>query len=409
MGSACSCSRPAPSFTTAASTTPLPSSSGVPSSTEYAASSSEYYSPRIAKMIIERRNNPDMDKVESEIEASKATWSELSPSVVVGDELAADNLEVFRSLQHQWPRGLFKGWTEREWELGEKIAEGGQAELFELWRIDPAGRRLEEVPWVIKLFKNGLSLQDLQRLMPRGMLANDNTLWHGHFDLPYCNAIEGAMLYNGRFAFMMERRWGDLRKLIDARMIRNNMQGPPFAEFGVLGCMCIIAEGMRLLCERNITHGDLKAANVLVEGLTLDMHGQVTSDPICDENFKCRIADYECSVGVIGTGFWRAPEILLAVKNHNITSELFTEASDVYSYGMTCYEIMTGRIPFEVEGFQANDYDRVIDGYRPSLPSKCPDWVKELVSRCWHRDPNERPTFTKIHEVIVWHFLELPQ
>ena len=47
-------------------------------------------------MIIERRNNLGMDKVESEIEASKATWSELSPSVVVGDELAADNLEVTR-------------------------------------------------------------------------------------------------------------------------------------------------------------------------------------------------------------------------------------------------------------------------------------------------------------------------
>ena len=55
---------------------------------------------------------------------------------------------------------MFEGWTERKWELGEKIAEEGQAELFELWRIDPAGRRVEEVPyWAIKLFTDGLSLQ----------------------------------------------------------------------------------------------------------------------------------------------------------------------------------------------------------------------------------------------------------
>ncbi|KAG0562223.1 hypothetical protein KC19_9G127800 [Ceratodon purpureus] len=402
MGSACSCF-PAPSSRAAPSPKSAPSlNTAGPSSTD-AASSSEYYSPRIAKMIIERRNNPDMDKVESEIEASKATWSELSPSVVVGDELAADNLEVFRSLQHQWPRGLFKGWTEREWELGEKIAEGGQAELFELWRIDPAGRRLEEVPWVIKLFKDGLCLRDLQRMWPRGMLTYEKTLWNGYFNLPHCNAIEGAMLYNGRFAFMMERRWGDLRKLIDARMIHNNMQGPPFSEYITWWwCMRSIAEGMRFLCERNITHGDLKAANVLVKDSSEDEY-EGTFDPLLPSRFGCKVADYECSVGVIGTGFWRAPEILLAVKNHNITSELFTEASDVYSYGMTCYEIITGRIPFEVEGFQANDYDRVIDGYRPSLPSKCRDWVKELVSRCWHKDPTERPTFFEILEVLAWH------
>ena len=343
-------------------------------------------------MIIERRNNPDMDKVESEIEASKATWSELSPSVVVGDELAADNLEVFRSLQHQWPRGLFKGWTEREWELGEKIAEGGQAELFELWRIDPAGRRLEEVPWVIKLFKNGLSLRDLQRMLPRGMLTNEKTLWHGHFNLPHCNAIEGAMLYNGRFAFLMERRWGDLRKLIDARMIHNNMQGPPFSELYTCWCMRNIAGGMELLHKKNIIHGDLKAANVLIKASSKN---EYPFDPL-SSGFSCRVADYESSVGVVGTGFWRAPEILLAVKNHNVTSELFTKASDVYSYGMTCYEIITGGIPFEVEGFRISDYDRVIDGYRPSFSSKIPDWQKELVSRCWHKNPLERPQFEEI-------------
>lgn len=99
--------------------------------------------------------------------------------------------------QEQWPGGLFKGWNERQWELGEKIAEGGQAELFELWRIDPEGRRVEEVPWVIKMFKDGLSLQDLRRLLPHGMLADENTLWRGRFYIGgYSNAIEGAMLFN---------------------------------------------------------------------------------------------------------------------------------------------------------------------------------------------------------------------
>jgi hypothetical protein len=36
------------------------------------------------------------------------------------------------------------------------------------------------------------------------------------------------MFEDGRFAFMMERCWGDLRKLIDERMQRKWIRGPPF-------------------------------------------------------------------------------------------------------------------------------------------------------------------------------------
>lgn len=49
-----------------------------------------------------------------------------------------------------------------------------------------------------------------------------------------------------------------------------------------------------------------------------------------------------------GTGLWRVPEILQQLKDKVPTSELvFTNKCDVYSYGMTCYEVVGGRIPFE--------------------------------------------------------------
>ena len=360
----------------------------------------EYYSPRIVKILEDRIENSGKNKVESEVEASKVTWSEVSQSNVVGETLAAENSRVFRSLQQRWPGGFFKEWVGGGWEVGERLAEGGQAELFEAWRVTCEGKRVHIKPWVMKMFKVGLSLKQLQSQLPLGMLADDSTRSFGFFSRGiYCNALDGALLVNGRFALLMDRKWGDLRKLIDVRMIHNGMHEPPFTENEAGVCMLEIAIGMKELHSKHITHGDLKAANVLVR--TFDAEGH-HFDAIHGD-FVCQVADYECSVGVVGTGFWRAPEILLAVKNQAVTPQLFTEATDVYSYGMTCYEILTGRIPFEFEELKFTDYDRVIEGYRPSLPRETPRWMKALLSVCWHKDSLKRPTFEEIERILLTH------
>lgn len=58
--------------------------------------------------------------------------------------------------------------------------------------------------------------------------------------------------------------------------------------------------------------------------------------------------DFECSIEVIGTGFWKAPKIPQQLKDRTSISNLkFSKECDVYNYGMTCYGLITGRIPFE--------------------------------------------------------------
>jgi serine/threonine protein kinase len=68
---------------------------------------------------------------------------------------------------------------------------------------------------------------------------------------------------------------------------------------------------------------------------------------------------------VQGTGFWRAPEVLAELQKIQASDrnvEIWTEKVDVYSYAMTCYEVLTGHVPF----FEY--VKRVIDGERPHLP-----------------------------------------
>lgn len=52
----------------------------------------------------------------------------------------------------------------------------------------------------------------------------------------------------------------------------------------------------------------------------------------------------------------------------------------VYSSGMTCYEIVTWRKPFEVE--KNVNYDVVLSGKQLELPLDVLPFVRELIRRC---------------------------
>jgi len=141
-----------------------------------------------------------------------------------------------------------------------------------------------------------------------------------------------TLLEDGRFAFAMVKEQEDLRSMINHQMLKKSNNEGPFSKKEALRAMYEVAFGMNQLHDHNIVHRDIKASNVLVAS-----------------NMSCLIANFECFVGVVGTRFFRALEILDACKHRNVSMkvELFTKAVDVYSYGMTCYEILIGKLPFE--------------------------------------------------------------
>jgi len=146
-----------------------------------------------------------------------------------------------------------------------------------------------------------------------------------------------------------------------------------------------IAYGMKYLHEKGIIHRDLKATNIFLRKR--------------DQGLQIIVADFECSLGVVGTGFWRAPEILLALKNGSSID--FSEKVDVYSYGMTCFEVVTSCLPFEGELEACRiSIDLIIEGQRPKLPSDLDVTWKDLIEKCWNPIPNERPSFSEIFQVF---------
>eukprot|EP01098_Paradermamoeba_levis_P015053 TRINITY_DN744_c0_g2_i2.p1 TRINITY_DN744_c0_g2~~TRINITY_DN744_c0_g2_i2.p1 ORF type:complete len:299 (-),score=99.36 TRINITY_DN744_c0_g2_i2:207-1103(-) len=149
-----------------------------------------------------------------------------------------------------------------------------------------------------------------------------------------------------------------------------------------------IAIGLHHMHSRKhpVLHRDIKAANFLLR--------QDWKIQICD--FGCAlILDGKQSNSYAGTLNWMAPEVL--------DDKPYTEKSDVYSYGMALYEIASRQEPWQSyrdpqEQLLLRNY--IAEGKRPELPDDAPENFKNLIENCWRQDPEERPTFKEILELI---------
>lgn len=402
------------------------------------ASSSPYFSTRCQSMG--QRRSECRSELDFQIQASKEHWSELStvddlcvkqkkaaPLGVVlarefgraflGRRIGAEDAtatplhstesleksrEVFERLKRE-QHSFFQDFEDLE--LRGKIAEGGQAEIFEAQcSMRACDGSVSPTKCVVKVMKEGFSLQSLvqsqwspklRRRMSQSKGCGETQLVmtdSSVYGTGTSSIIGGTLLKDGRFAFVLEKYCGDLRNLIDVRMHDEGNHGPPFDERVAVRIMGQIARGMYTLHQSNILHRDLKASNVLVERFSSGLYSEYPD---------CYVADFECSVGVVGTGFWRAPEILLALKNRTSAAAACTQKADVYSYAMACYEVLTGLLPFE--GQRMTDYDLVLSGHRPPLPDYVAPAIRSLLLRCWDAEPSRRPSFEKVLKALAAH------
>ena len=142
-----------------------------------------------------------------------------------------------------------------------------------------------------------------------------------------------------------------------------------------------IARGMTYLhtLEPPVLHRNLKSHNLLV-----------------DEAGKVKIADFGWSklksfdpAKTFYHGWqWVAPEILWG--------GAFTEAADVYSFSMVCWEVFAQEMPFK--GLNPLQIGHAVgtEKVRPPAPPNAPDGLGDLLENCWHNEPKQRFTFPKI-------------
>uniref|UniRef100_A0AAQ6A068 RAF proto-oncogene serine/threonine-protein kinase n=1 Tax=Amphiprion ocellaris TaxID=80972 RepID=A0AAQ6A068_AMPOC len=150
------------------------------------------------------------------------------------------------------------------------------------------------------------------------------------------------------------------------------------------------AQGMDYLHAKNIIHRDMKSNNIFLhEGLTVKIgdFGLAT--------VKARWSGSHQVEQPSGSILWMAPEVIRMQDNNPYSFQ-----SDVYSYGIVLFELMTGELPYS----QIANRDQIIfmvgRGYLSPDLSKlyknCPKAMKRLVADCIKKSKDERPLFPQI-------------
>eukprot|EP00210_Caulerpa_lentillifera_P001030 g993.t1 len=259
--------------------------------------------------------------------------------------------------------------------LGKRIAVGGFAEVFTAnyqGSTVAVKRYFDQDSTAIEQFRHEVSL--LARLRHPNLI-----LFMG-----YCRTPELSIIYE----FMPRGSLFDI--------LRSN-DGTPLDDPHIEIVLVSVARGMNYLHTRlpPILHLDLKSPNILI-----------------DHAWRVKITDFGVSQlrsrtlvsgnhGSEGTPHWMAPEAM--------RSEKVNESTDVFSFGVIIWELLTGRVPWH--DLHAIQVIARVGFQNQSLPRPDhPDRVLvDLMESCLDHDPSKRPRFSEIITILDDHYIDNDQ
>ncbi|RHZ74584.1 hypothetical protein Glove_220g17 [Diversispora epigaea] len=264
----------------------------------------------------------------------------------------------------------------------KKIGQGGFSQIFKAtWKINKGinyegtVKRASKREIVLKVLNNSQNV-DTEFL---------NELKHTF----QFNSYEGSIIkcygvtqdpQTKNYAFVLEyARNGDLHHFIHKN----------FEEFTwkkKTNYLINIIEGIKKIHDKKILHRDLHSGNILVMN---EHYFPIISDLGFSQpaNIDSNLSRESQICGIIP---YMAPELF--------KYQPYSYASDIYSLGMIMWELTSGYRPFHDQEHGPKLILDILDGKRPEITEDTPECWANLMKRCWHPDPSQRPTIPEIYE-----------
>ncbi|XP_033503808.1 ephrin type-A receptor 7 isoform X3 [Epinephelus lanceolatus] len=226
----------------------------------------------------------------------------------------------------------------------------------------------------------------------------------GQFDHPNVVHLEGVVTRGKPVMIVIEYMENGS---LDGFLRKHDGQ---FTVIQLVGMLRGIAAGMRYLSDMGYVHRDLAARNILVNSNLVckvsdfGLSRVIDDDPEAVYTTTGKMQDVMNLIFTPATDLhfteqggkipvrWTAPEAIQYRK--------FTSASDVWSYGIVMWEVMSyGERPYWDMSNQ--DVIKAIEeGYRLPAPMDCPPGLHQLMLDCWQKDRAERPKFDQIVGIL---------
>ena len=243
-----------------------------------------------------------------------------------------------------------------EYDITQQVGSGAFGNVYK------GVRKRDSLPVAIKVIDLEESKDDIQTIN-----KEITALSHGKF-CPQLINYYGSSVFGTKLWIVME--------FVDGGSILDRVKHKPLTENEIAIVVKEVLSGLLYLSNEGKIHRDIKAANIL-----LSKTGQVK---LADFGATAQLTDTmtKCST-FVGSPYWMAPEVM--------TQNSYDGKADIWSLGITCYEMATGHPP-NANVHPLKLVSLIPRQQPPTLPAGG-GWSAEFndfIARCLVKDPTQR-------------------